>query len=460
MDTEVSGEMKRLLCTLPPETDVLIVLDVYKAYDNVDLNLLLEELHALDLSESEYRLAKDIVLGWKNLDMELGGLVCLKEKGAPQGGPMATDLWNFYQARALESLAELLDQFSFTYADNWLFVGPSGQLLEAIPHAAKLLAKFGLRFSLKDLKYAEVDELTEASEQEKTLSNSEVIAVSRNGRIVRNFEKLRILGYHFKPFNGGLIIDWDYLLNKISSSKAIARSPPFIGLKFFRIYIWTKAAYHLDLVNALPWPPPELYMAVTEKVREKIMAFTHVLNFSASDLYLMGFHPLNSYFKVRKRLKLEIDLEWIKVILPSLKINMESLFISSGNVEEDIRDACLRKRGFSFQKAEFKTFRDYYSFWVSCLNKKVPIATSTQYPLTEKWGNIATTAKFARLSARQWIRKLTGKQGYPEEQMTENDLNLHHNFRILDALYTYCLDPIPSKLDILIDDQLIRKFLE
>ena len=109
----------------------ILTFDIYKAYDNVDLDTLdnLMDYYCSDL---------DVLAEWKNqlmdmkmLNMSISGQMLYRTKGVPQGSELAPFLFNFFTTCILYAIDSLgISSKILIYADNWILINNDKKIIE------------------------------------------------------------------------------------------------------------------------------------------------------------------------------------------------------------------------------------------------------------------------------------------------------------------------------------------
>ena len=128
--------------------------DVKKAYDNVNLDLLSQDILNMDtLSPEEQNNALSIIDDWRNLNYDLGGGdICQRTRGIPQGSPASPMMFALYYSKCVYEAKKTVPKeiwdtvLLLTYADNNVIVGKEENVKTVKAAIDRQLTTRGLSF--------------------------------------------------------------------------------------------------------------------------------------------------------------------------------------------------------------------------------------------------------------------------------------------------------------------------
>lgn len=210
----------------------LVLVDVKKAYDNVDLDIL-NEIVLFYLSQVEN--PDPMVLAeWqaeledlRQLNMEVEGYLIKRINGLPQGSELAPGLFNLYTTFLLNTIPNLPDYIQiWIFADNWVIGSTAGQSalrqeVNKIQDHIKNVKNVGkLEFELDEAIFLNFDEIDE------------------NDPLIDPELKTKLLGIALETKAGKLNTNWNEATFKFPQIKSC---PGYVALKYaktFNKYFW------------------------------------------------------------------------------------------------------------------------------------------------------------------------------------------------------------------------------
>lgn len=227
----------------------VIVADISKAYDNVNLEIL-DYFMSNNITDPVIKNQwKGELMDLKIIDINVNGEIIKRTKGIPQGSALAPLLFNFYITNIISYAASLFNSNDFDtyiYADNWIIQTKNSNLEEAeniLININNILGIFGLNFELKDVIIHPINKIKDLPNDVKNYWTKDKIIET-----IKNFNKneftFRLLGWYFSidkennlSFNGSKLI-FDFTKEK---AKYFKRWKDVIN--YWQIYIISKFRY-------------------------------------------------------------------------------------------------------------------------------------------------------------------------------------------------------------------------
>ena len=214
--------------------------DISKAYDNVDLDILNQAILSLNPPQNVLEQWRQELRDLRMLNMNVFGTEIKRKNGLPQGSELAPALFNIYTTRILRDLDEngLLDnqvQVAI-FADNWVLYSIHEKLLRkrVLEINAFIFANYKIQFSMDE---AEIVKIVEIADGQPIILDSSV------------YKPFKFLGVNWKVYNNRVYFDQnDYHWN----FPKIKLSPGFLVFSVIKKYIVPKFRYYynyLTIVN-------------------------------------------------------------------------------------------------------------------------------------------------------------------------------------------------------------------
>ena len=228
----------------------LLVADVSKAYDNIDLDLLdtlvkrsTADPVVLEQWEGEY-------VDMKCIDINVNGHIIKRTKGIPQGSKLGPLLFNFYTTAVIGEIEDILDMNMYEiyiYADNWIIktkqiftnIVFANQVLELLNDTLK---SYNLQFDLQDKFITRLD-----GKQDYSTGKIETWSLETIRKEIKNFnakaETIRILGWYFTFDKYKISFKGSKLLFNFKQSYFKTWKD---AISYWRIYIASKFRYQYE----------------------------------------------------------------------------------------------------------------------------------------------------------------------------------------------------------------------
>lgn len=299
---------------------LLAFVDVKKAYDNVDLDILNRIIISMHPPE-------DVLMEWydeyedlKMLNMDVCGDIIKRSNGLPQGSELAPALFNIYTTYILEQLEILFPSEEYNYqvavfADNWVLISDTNnkQQMEDLITKINLWMydNFKLQFTLEE---QEVQKVT--GFKDRKYANSKA-----NDKIIT------FLGakWHFNQDNKIYFDYRDYTWN----FTPMKMTPAYTTIKLVKRYLVPKFRYFYDYLNVVNQNEANEFL---KWFRAKLRKYLQ--------------RQLN-YIKIPKEMIDEIispnniDYIWRKFLTPYLQLEEE---IWNGNNKLSMKQVLLLER--------------------------------------------------------------------------------------------------------------------
>jgi len=216
-----------------------VLVDVKKAYDNVDLDI-------LDRIICSMHPPTDVLMEWKDeyedlkmLNMDVCGDIVKRSNGLPQGSELAPALFNIYTTYILEQLEILFPSAEYDYevavfADNWVLISDSNerQMKDLILEINMwMYDNFKLEFTIVE---QEVQKATGFKERKYAKSKPTDKVISFLG-----------VKWHFNQDNKIYFDFKDYVWN-FSPMKMM---PAYATIKLIKKFLVPKFRYYYDYLN-------------------------------------------------------------------------------------------------------------------------------------------------------------------------------------------------------------------
>lgn len=141
----------------------IIVADIVKAYDNVDLTIL-DNFLCQKINDPLVALQwKDELADLKTININVNGEIIQRTKGLPQGSKLGPLLFNMYTEYILSTISNIIENYNaklFIYADNWAILLTASTYLDALEFYNSINAKLqnvGMTFEIPETLISRVD---------------------------------------------------------------------------------------------------------------------------------------------------------------------------------------------------------------------------------------------------------------------------------------------------------------
>lgn len=220
--------------------NILLILDVYKAFDNIDLDYL-DNIIKNKISNS-IALEQWINLSncYKALVKNYDGNYVANENGLPQGSYLAPTLFNFAMSKILQDwskISEIDIKYIYIFADNVFMLLPKFKLDKLKLLLGKLmdtLKPFGLTFGT-------IDAFTFNKAGFRQINFA-------NFTVNKNFTKPKILGIELMQVANKITINDQKIKFDFKPKRA---NSPFNAFRFFRTNIKPKFNYYYAILSSV-----------------------------------------------------------------------------------------------------------------------------------------------------------------------------------------------------------------
>jgi len=267
-----------------------VLLDAYKAYDQVNLDRLYDMIYEDDQLDSFLKndCLRAVEVMW-NTEVYIGkGEICRKTKGIPQGSALSPILFAYYQHRLLEGFLSSSGIELFAFADNLSFICKESEIEANIRSIEDALAKGGLKLNRDETKIFSLRPLTKSPCTGITV------------------QKFRHLGYQLEVYSGILRIQEDKVaVNMLNPwrNPALTFYPHYVRLHYTRAYVNSRWTYQLLLFTLMmDKGDPTLFRG---QIRQTVAAAIGLRNLNYLDLILLRLDPVYLALK-------SIGREWLR----------------------------------------------------------------------------------------------------------------------------------------------------
>ena len=221
---------------------LLAFVDVKKAYDNVDLDILDRIIRSMHPPQ-------DVLLEWndeyqdlKMLNMDVCGDIIKRSNGLPQGSELAPALFNIYTTYILEQLEILFPSQEYNYevavfADNWVLISDTNNEQEMKDLISEInmwmYDNFKLEFTI-----------AEQEIQKATGFKDKKYANSKESDKIISFLGIK---WHFNQDNKIYFDYKDYIWN----FPPMKMTPAYTTIKMTKRFLVPKFRYYYDYLNVV-----------------------------------------------------------------------------------------------------------------------------------------------------------------------------------------------------------------
>jgi len=216
--------------------------DIYKAYDNVQQNIMRDVINKFDIAQKKDW--NDLLSDYNNLNMQVGNTTIKRTVGIPQGAKLAPIMFNMYVEDAMQGIDYSAD---FIYADNMiLFESNVKSMTQKITKIKNKLQSVNLTFKdeFNSFNYKSTDMIA-TKEQHDKINAIKINEKQENP--IKDLPTERILGFYLKSDKGNLTIDIDKSINECNF--AVPVGPPYKMLNYYKQRILPKIRFNLQHIN-------------------------------------------------------------------------------------------------------------------------------------------------------------------------------------------------------------------
>ena len=264
-----------------PSDRYLIILDVYKAYDFVNLDLL-DNWIRKDKNFTIYELKEweDELQDLKALNFNVSGQIIKRTRGLPQGSELSPILFNYYMSRILEmnEIDYILREAYVTiYADN-IFIVVRNKNLEYCKNLILQLTdefmKYNFSFNADDIRIERINGYC-------------CFKNIRNYNKLENVDSFKILGVKFHNINNKLVINPDNAMEELICKHS---NIPYKMVKIAKRYIVPKYRFYYNSFKIISDMLAENYNAWFKKEFRKWLKVAIISNKISDDFidYILG----------------------------------------------------------------------------------------------------------------------------------------------------------------------------
>ena len=221
---------------------LLAFVDVKKAYDNVDLDILDKIIRSMHPPEDVLQEWNDEYFDLKMLNMDVCGDIVKRSNGLPQGSELAPALFNIYTTYILNELEKTFpsDEYNYevgVFADNWVLMSKvknekgMKELISKIN--LWLYDNFKLEFTLEEEEIQKVYKIVDKKYAKKSETDKTITFLG----IKWKFDRENNAYFDYK----------DYIWNFPN----IKMMPAFTTFKFVKRFIIPKFRYYYDYLNVV-----------------------------------------------------------------------------------------------------------------------------------------------------------------------------------------------------------------
>ena len=217
--------------------------DIYKAYDHVNSNLLKEYLNRTNVPNRNVFIST--LSDYDKCNLRIGNTIIKRTMGLPQGAKGSPQLFNYYLCQT--AMKEI--KHEFIYADNIIFREANmANLTKQEELFGSAIRDGGMRFDNPSVNatYARSEIVDKRNKPQLG------IPLPKPERdVIVPMKTQRILGYKVMiDETGTLKFDVEDIINNISTK--VRMLPPYMAMKYFKVFIKPKILFHFKHLNQLP----------------------------------------------------------------------------------------------------------------------------------------------------------------------------------------------------------------
>ena len=270
----------------------IIVADIVKAYDNVDLTIL-DNFLCQKINDPLVRMQwNDELADLKTININVNGEIIQRTKGLPQGSKLGPLLFNMYTEYILSTISNIIENNNaklFIYADNWVILFTVATYLEALNFYNDINNKLkiiGMNFETPEVLISRVDRKDDYSSMPNPNWSLEIIT-----KELQNFNK---------EFDSHKLLGWPLVFYKLNNEFCVS----FKG---------SELLFELDHIYSHYWNDAIQFwiIRIISKFKYKYEGLYYAGLFKLAELYKLWFVK-SSYFWLKKYLvSYEISYEFI-----------------------------------------------------------------------------------------------------------------------------------------------------
>jgi len=269
----------------PGEGMVMIFLDLYKAYDHVDLDkfdeFVKEDMRIGELSEDEGHTMLMAIDLFRKTPIQVGKKTFLRGRGIPQGSGLAPMFFNYYVHRLMCGFEKRLNVRTLAYADNFVLI-TTEKLVKGV------FEEFSKKMEAGGIKVLEEDSVLLFVHRDlQSLSN---LSAPWKGKVV---EKFKHLGFHIMVKQGKLgfvVEEMVKIVGKSYNNPKLYYAPFYVRLHFLRSFVEAKWK-HQTGVTSIGFDTTGRTV-LRQKIRWAVTKHVRVCNLSYVDMVILRLDPI------------------------------------------------------------------------------------------------------------------------------------------------------------------------
>ena len=259
-----------------------LLIDIKKAYDTVDLNILKEIINHTFIDYNKNQLLNNFIDIYKELVLIINGVKINANRGLPQGSSLSPIFFNLYINGILEKISLIREIHIQAYADDIIILGNNIEILQK--------AYNQIKDEIKTISLEVNPEKCELiSEDENDIIKDSNI--NNNNKIITSIKKAKYLGQVINdegiPINGIKNINFGYItgvLKKDGSLTKIAKN------RIFQTYMRSKINHLIPLI-VLSGGITELWKTIRKFIFVHLIEFSTLPRESAS-AFKLGYYDI------------------------------------------------------------------------------------------------------------------------------------------------------------------------